>query len=522
MIILNKYLLQDYLLESANKYPQKTAIVYEENKVTYQGLLRWSRQVANQLHKMGFSARNAVCLYLEKSMQEIAAMFGVLFCNGFYIPLDTVASPVRRCLTIIEKSASDYIITDKKNYEILLANTDLEWQKEKKILVLDEKIMTTPLEDGQEVSLRQGISQDLAYILYTSGSTGEPKGAMLTHRNATAFINWCLHYFKPDEKEQFISITPFHFDLSIFDIYVSIASGGCLYIPSRQEEENPLQIINILRREKVTYLYSVPSLWIAFVKYGKIEKGTFPSLKKVLFAGESFPLKYLKKGMELVPQAEFYNLYGLIETNVFTFYKVEKKDLGQDMPIPIGYVCEDSEAVIIKDNREVTEVLEEGELCVRGSTVMKGYYREKELTAKSFMISPIPHHHGELLYKTGDIVMRNEKGAFVLIGRNDFIVKKNGYRIGLPEIEAAIYTFPFVQEAAVIAFKQGEEVMICAGIQKTKENQIKILEFKQKLRDRIPKYMIPDFIAFLQELPHNQNGKIDRQKLKKYFIDQQN
>lgn len=528
---MNDFLLQDYLFSTARKYPYRYAVQYDDKKVTYTELLQKSCVVADYLVKAGVKKDVPVILYLDKSDKAVEAVFGILISGGVYVPVDTITSPVYRCAAIIEQSMSNFLITSGANLEKIVSDSSFKQESLKKlnIIVLDHQysleknLFLSYVEVDwtlqiEKESFSRGSKEDSAYILYTSGSTGKPKGVVLSHLNGSAFVDWCLDYFKPCKEDRFLSVTPFHFDLSVFDLYVSIACGGCLVMTPFIKERNIHNLILYLKQEQITYIYSVPSLWIAFLKYGKLQKGDFSCLKKILFAGEVFPPKYLKEAASYVPSADFYNLYGLIETNVFTYYKVNTKNIQGVKNIPIGYPCCSSETVIMKDGKIVTQAGVEGELCVQGPTVMKEYYKEKELTDKAFVTVKGKDGKSIRFFRTGDIVKKDEDGAFIYISRNDFMVKRNGYRVELPEIEAVLFELDFVREAAVVAVRDKENnIFICAALQTEGEQKLGTLSLKQAVGEKLPTYMIPDFYLVVPEFVRSTSGKVDRQWLRNYF-----
>lgn len=525
------YLLQDYLVRSSERFPENVAIKNGNNKVTYKELMRQSIAVAENLSNLEMRQGDFVCLYAGKSIATVSAIFGVLFAGGAYIPLDTIASPTERCCDIIEQSNSRFLITTSEKLEQLCKNTRFRMKLlfNLHILLLDNFVGNENYKDmkykvmdwdasmnASELRVRRVTSEDLAYILYTSGSTGKPKGVMLSHLNGRTFIDWCLSEFIPNETDHFISIAPFHFDLSIFDLYVSLACGGSLFIMPEEDERNPLKAILYLKSEQITYLYSVPSLWIVFMKYGKIEANEFPYLRKILYAGEPFPITYLKVLLEQFIDCEIYNLYGLIETNVFTYYKVKKEDCDKGI-VPIGYECANSDAVVICEGREVTKSGDEGELCVRGSCVMKGYYNENILTQNCFIKSPVKRHHGDLLFRTGDIVRINEDGAFVFLGRTDFMIKKNGFRIELLEIEKVLNANENITEAIATGVKDDNGQIYIGVYIASKNPNMTVVDVKNYVAEKLPKYMVPDLCLFGVDIPRNSNGKADRQKITTLF-----
>ena len=525
--------LHGYLYETVKRYPDRTAISYMERDMTYLELSEragWMREI---LVKYGVQAGDLVGIYMEKSDLEIAAIFGILSCEAAYIPLDSIYSPVSRIIGILEETKSAVLITSKGGMQKLEAEP--EWFEKMpvcRVLVLDgdcayernnrdEYVFERGKHSLKVADIGEKGMDSTAYILFTSGSTGKPKGVVLSHRNADAFVDWCCSCFQPAPEDVFLSVAPLHFDLSVFDLYVSIRSGGKLVILPSQKERNVLNYLEYIRRYRVTYLYSVPSLWNAFLRYGKLRIGELDSLKYVLFAGEVFQPEALKKAMEFVPQADFYNLYGLVETNVFTYYKVKGKDSVGEAPVPIGYACGESETVILKDDQEVTRIGEEGELCLCGPLVMKGYYHNQELTDRVIKKSPLERHNGKPLFHTGDIAMLNEEGAYVLIGRRDSLVKKNGFRVELGEIETALASMKGVEEAAAVALKNEKmETILCAAVSMNGEERFSVQRMKEGIAGRIPSYMIPDYICCMEEFKRNSNGKIDREYLKQYFAKQ--
>lgn len=525
--------LQEYLYESVKKYRNRVAICYDEHEMTYQELYDRSEDIREALIEQGVQEGSFVGIYMEKSDLTVAAIFGVLSSNAAYIPLDTMYSPTSRIADIVEETQIQVILSSRSCVTKLMQEMQTyDIFTKVKILILDEEIedvehnclnissISWGKASSREVELlRSGNSENLAYILFTSGSTGKPKGVMISHQNAITFVDWCCSYFQPTKEDNFLSVAPFHFDLSIFDLYVSIASGGRLVIVPAQKERNLLNYLDYIRNYKISYIYSVPSLWSAFLRFGRLKIGELGSITHVLFAGEVFQPEALKKAMEYVPSARFFNLYGLIETNVFTYYEVVSRESIGEEPVPIGYVCDSSEAVILNGDQEVTEVGEEGELCMCGPILMKGYYHNEELTNRVIRKSPLARHQGKLLFHTGDVVKLNSEGAYVFIGRNDFLVKKSGFRIELGEIETAITSVAGVEEAAVVAIKDEKQTtMICAAVTASDDTKLFVRDLKEKISERIPRYMIPDYICLIDEFQRSPNGKIDREYLKHNYM----
>lgn len=357
---------------------------------------------------------------------------------------------------------------------------------------------------------------ELAYILYTSGSTGTPKGVMLSHLNAKTFIAWALAEFKPDESDQFSSIAPLHFDLSVFDIYVAIACGGTVHLAPAAG--NPRAFLAWLRESMITYVYSVPSVWTAIMNYAGLAKGDLPRLTNVLFAGEVFPPQALRSLMEHLPHAAFYNLYGPTETNVCTYYPVTSAAGISERGVPIGKACAGTEVIALNENGEELSAGDTGELLVRGPIVTTGYYKNPELTAAAFAQGPQTRHNTSLFYRTGDLVRLTISGDFEYLGRKDLMIKLAGFRIELPEVEQALFRHSQVSEAVVVPVCDGDRLnakSLTAFLTLKEGEKPGIVAIKNFLTSLLPRYMIPEGIVFLDAMPRNGNGKADRLKLTK-------
>jgi amino acid adenylation domain-containing protein len=531
---MSDFLLQHYLLRSAERCPDQTALRFEGRELSYGGLLRRSIQISDALIDTGMEPGETAAICLDKSPQAVCAMFGVLFTAGAYIPLDTSYSPVHRMLTILEQSGTRFLVTDGANLLKLLQGANPEQLERLRLLhillveggaELDEADFGMIVQAAPEQPLRhlykgrrQPISEDLAYILYTSGSTGVPKGVMITHLNARTFIDWCCGYFKPEEHERFAAIAPFHFDLSVFDIFVPVAVGATLVLLTAEVIQHPARFTKAIEQGEISWVYSVPSLWAAVVQYGRLPAGGLPSLRGVLFAGEVLQPKLLHQVMELLPEADFYNLYGLIETNVCTYYPLSEQDGIRDTPVPIGYPCGNTGVVVVTADGRIAGAGEEGELCVRGSIVMKGYYRNPLLTEQSFRSIPPNWGLGDKLYCTGDMAMVNEDGVLVLIGRKDALIKRSGFRIELPEIERVLHDMENILDAAVVDIQDGEgHPLICAAVVVHEAGSFTVLGLKQAVGKLLPRYMIPDMVHIFDSFPTGGSGKVDRQQLKHEF-----
>jgi acyl-CoA synthetase (AMP-forming)/AMP-acid ligase II len=335
---------------------------------------------------------------------------------------------------------------------------------------------------------------------------------MISHQNALTFIHWCGEEFGLRPGDRVSSHAPLHFDLSIFDIFVTIAAGATVYLVPEEYSVFPRQLCRFVRDSRLTVWYSVPSALVQMLLHGDFAAEPARDLRLVLFAGEAFPVKYLRNLAEAAPNAAFYNLYGPTETNVCTYHRLTSRDLAGQRPVPIGRPCANTEVFIVDGSGNlVTTPGVPGELWVRGSAVAQGYWEDPAKTQAAFVVKSTPSGLPEILYRTGDIALHDEAGNLHLKGRADHMVKSRGYRIELGEIESVLYAHPAIKEAVVVAIpdelitnRLRAAIVLMEG-QTTTERDI-----KRYLSERLPAYMIPDDIRVDSSLPKTSTGKIDR------------
>lgn len=526
------YLLQQIITESAARLPDKEAVRFENQSLTYAELDRLTNQVAKTLQSAGVKRGDRVGIYVNKSLASILAIFGILKAGGIYVPLDPNA-PAKRLSYITRNCDIRVVITSTAKLptlaEFFTNGTPIE-----SVLLTDDGEATSSFPasvqwllwkdvlamDSQPIANVGTIETDLAYILYTSGSTGDPKGVMIAHRTIFTFINWCADTFKITPEDRATSHAPLHFDLSTFDIFVTLKAGATLVLLPEKASVFPINLVKILQNERITVTYMVPSIFSLMVNYGKLAQHDLSHLRIVLFAGEVFPIKYLRQFVQAVPQAEYYNLYGPTETNVCTYYKVQPEDLaeGRTEPVPIGIACENMEVfAVTEDGQRVTEPGVEGELWARGSCVAQGYWGDPEKTAKGFVHNHLQPYYAETAYRTGDLViLAPDRQNWIFVGRRDHMIKSRGYRIELGEVESAIYGHGSIKEAAVVAIPDeliGNRLKAFVVFHETNGNSVN--EVKAYCAQKLPSYMVPEAIEVLEELPKTSTGKINRPLLAK-------
>jgi amino acid adenylation domain-containing protein len=356
------------------------------------------------------------------------------------------------------------------------------------------------------------IDLDLALMLYTSGSTGNPKGVMLSHLNVMTFVKWTVTEFDITADDHLSQVAPLHFDLSTFDLYGAALAGASVHLAPRQTSMFPMEMRKFLESQKISVMYAVPSALIMLTERAKLEPGDLPGLKTLLFAGEVFPTKYLSRMMKLLPHTLFSNLYGPTETNVCTYYTLSGPPAEDAPPISIGKAITNVETFVVKEDGSLAVPGEVGELHVRGASVMQGYWGDPERTAQSRLQNVFSEGLTDPVYKTGDLVIEEADGNYTFLGRRDNQIKSRGYRIELGEIETALYAHPEIREAAAVAIPDD---MITNRIKAyvVAESELDPRNLSTFLGDHIPKYMVPGEFEFRDVLPKTSTGKIDRQSL---------
>ncbi len=518
------FLLHQLLAEAAVASPEHEAVRCLGRSLTYAELDAASNGVAQALIAGGVEPADRVALLLPKRVETIACVYGVLKAGAAYVPLDP-KGPARRAALVAADCTVKTVVTTPARASELLAALDEQGHRPRTVLLVDDgtpgdAALAGPGGRSYEEAVRAGgtdpgvaaIDSDLAYILYTSGSTGTPKGVMLSHRNALTFVEWSARRIGIGPDDRVSNHAPLHFDLSVFDLYLAAYGRATLVLVPEEEAYMAASLNRLIEEERISVWYSVPSALMMLTRIGP-DPATLRSLRAVVFAGEVYPTAHLRELLPLVPGARLWNLYGPTETNVCTYYEV--RDLPpDDRTIPIGRACENTEVFAIAESGAVAGVGEEGELCVRGPTVMKGYWNRPERTAEVLGTDPRPGGLGDPVYRTGDIVRLRADGDYDFLGRRDHQIKSRGYRIELGEIEAALNAHPAVLVGVAVAVPHEEwGSAVIAFVTARDGESLSEKDLRRHVAGRLPRYMIPARMEVLEELPRTSNGKIDRQRL---------
>lgn len=512
--------LQRLLDSSVARYPDHTAVEDPDRaSVTYAELGRLSDDVRDRLHHLGVRPGDRVGIYLRKSIDAVAAIYGALKAGAAYVPVDPEA-PQERCAYVLNNCTVRALICDRALAEALepeLARLGelpalLRVQAEEGAVPLAAALEREQRRDpAPRVETVRGQPDDLAYILYTSGSTGRPKGVMLTQRNALSFVDWCSDTFEPAPADVFSSHAPLHFDLSIFDLYVCLKHGAKLVLIGEQIGKDPLRLAPLIAERGITIWYSTPSILALLANYGKLERYPWGALRLVLFAGEVFPIPQLRLLRSRWPEPRFYNLYGPTETNVCTCHEVPAEIPAECVdPFPIGRICPPNRGRVIDPDGRTVPRGREGELVVCGANVMVGYWNLPENNRAAF----VEDDAGERWYRTGDLVVEEGDGVYRYRGRRDRMVKRRGYRVELGEVEAGLARHPTVREVAVVATDDpAAGVRIRAFLSTRDGSTPSIIHLKEFSSHALPRYMVPDVFTVVDALPRTSTDKVDYQSL---------
>lgn len=494
----------DYLNHIAALKPDKTAFADDRDALTFGQLHAQSRAVGTWLHRKGVY-REPVVVYMNRHPKEVAAFYGVVTGGCFYVPVDE-EMPKGRIQLILNTVHSGVIICDAATKKTAEA---LDFQGE--IVLYDEISQTEPDQEALQSIHRRAIDTDLVYIMFTSGSTGVPKGVAVCHRSLIDYIEQLSEVMGFSEDTVFGNQTPLHFDASLKEVYPTLKFGATTYLIPKNLFMFPVKLVEFLNQKKVNTICWVVSALTMVSAFGAFKTAVPEYLRTIAFGGEVFPVKQYQKWKAALPEARFVNLYGPTEgTGVCCYYQVDR-EFGPDEVIPIGHSFPNKEILLINDKNQRAAQGEVGEICIRGASLALGYYNNPEKTSEAFVQNPLNSAYPERIYRTGDLGRYNERGELQFVSRKDYQIKHMGHRIELGEIEANVNALEEIKTAGCIYDKARDKILLYY------EGEMEEKDVAAALKDRLPRYMIPNHISRLERMPLTANGKVDRVTLKNNY-----
>jgi len=459
---------------------------------------------------------------MNKCLELPVSVYGILKAGAAFVPIDPTA-PTDRIQFIVENCGIQLLVTNSS--------------KKRQINALIERCEAVSTVIGLEIEGKESFAWDtvfkgsdalvdveldeecLAYIMYTSGSTGCPKGLMHTHRSG---LNYAIHsarLYDVGPSDVLGNHSPLHFDMSTFEFLTGPYCGSTTVLIPEDVTMFPVSLGQLIEAEKLTFWYSVPLALIQMINQGELEKRDLSSLRWVNFGGEPFPPKYLRSLMDLIPTARFSNVYGPAEVNQCTYYHVPNRSSLEDEAVPLGKVWEGAKGKVINEHDKEVQSGEVGELIICSKTMMLGYWRRDDLSERAFLRTATDSGNEEVYYRTGDLVRRNNSGELLFLGRRDRQIKMRGYRVELDEIENILSTHGDVEEAAVVAIANAEgESEIWAAVTVKSDGDIAGSDLRIFASGKLPAYCVPQRIETRDSFPRTTSGKIDRNSLRAEFL----
>ena len=493
----------EYLERSAQLYPEKPALVDERQSITFAQALENSRRVGSSL-ALSLAKGQPVAVYMEKSVENLCAFWGIVYAGGFYVSFNTQL-PTSRLQQMQSVLQAPFVITDAEHRAALE-----EVFPPHRILLYQDLVKST-VDRALLAQIRQRhVDTAPLYANFTSGSTGVPKAVVVGHRSTLDFIDHFCPIFSITQKDVIANQAPFDFDVSVKDIYSALATGATLVLVPRPLFSQPQQLLDFLCEHRATTLiWAVSALCLITTVHG-LDYRTPETVNKVLFSGEVMPAKHLKIWMEHLPRAQFVNLYGPTEITCNCTYHIIDRERSYPDGIPMGQAFPNEDVFLLDgDDQLVTSPNVVGEVCVRGSALALGYYRNPEQTAAAFPNNPLNPCYPERIYRTGDLARYSTLGELHFCGRKDFQIKHMGHRIELEEIERAVSNLPGVHRCCCVF--HSEKHRLYAFYQ----GELTSKELRLQLLPTLPPYMIPNVFRQVDQFPLNKNGKIDRTLLMK-------
>ena len=492
-----------YLEESEARASGKVAYFSENISMTYGDMLRTSKAIGTKLSKKLGEQLKPIMVYMDKSPLCLAAFWGCVYSRNFYVPCDT-GMPEYRISLIVENLKPAAVITDMAHYD--------EARKFSSQVFLYEEMVETEIDEDIILNNRMAsLDTDPVYVLYTSGSTGVPKGVVVCHVSLIDYIEDFCNEIPLTSDDVIANQAPFYFDASLIDIYCTLKLSATMGIVPLEYFSMPIKLLEYLENNKITAIRWVPSAMKMVFTFKGFKSLKPQYLKTVIFGAESMPTKCYNYWKANYPDVTFIQIYGPTEiTGVCTYYIIDQ-EYADDETIPIGNAFFNTEVFLLDDEDNlITRPNVTGEICIKGSCLALGYYNSPEKTAEVFTQNPLNPYYPERIYRTGDLAKYNEKKQLVFISRKDSQIKHMGHRIELGEIETAVASMPGIKDVCCLYNQEKQKIVLFY-----ESESLEVEKLSEELKGRLVRYMIPNVLKKMDSLPHMKSGKVDRQELKK-------
>ena len=494
----------EYLEHTVKRCPDKVAFANEEMGLTFSQVYSQARAIGSALLREGFS-RKPVVVFMKKHPRVLTAFFGAIYAGCYYVPLDD-EMPRYRIELIFQTLEPGALICDDTTEAIA---AELNYQGR----VFRYEDLASQQEDPAALARIRDAQLDIdpIYIVFTSGSTGVPKGVMACHRSVIDYVENLCDVLKFDENSVFGNQTPLYFDAYLKEVIPTLKYGATTILIPKQLFMFPIKLVEFLNAHKINTLCWVVSALTMISSFKTFDKVRPEYLHTIAFASEVFPIKQFNIWKAALPNARFINLYGPTETTGICCYYEVDREFAEHETLPAGRPFKNTQIILLDENNQVPPVGQQGEICVRGTRLTLGYYRNPQKTAEAFVQNPLNDLYPELIYRTGDLGRLNERGELEFAGRKDYQIKHMGHRIELGEIEVIVNMHPEVRSACCIFDNVKKKIVLYYT------GDISLGELNTYIKSKLPRYMVPNVTRQLDTLPLTPNGKIDRNKLKTLY-----
>lgn len=506
-------LVQQYFSDSATRFPNKPGVCCDNDALTFREADEFTNDFARALQTTGVARGQFVPFFMEKSVRSILSLLSVLKADCAYVPID-FNSPAQRLMSILKATDASVVIVDDGSQRVFEELVPAAARPVLLNISQFKAVDVTPVK-------AHNLSIDIAYVLFTSGSTGVPKGVMIPHKAIIDYIEWCVEIYALTDEDVVANHAPLYFDNSTFDLYCAFKTGATLHLVHEELNSVLPRLVNWLLTRKITTFFCVPSVLTMLLRSRRLKPDSFPKMRHLIAAGEVLPRDILAEWIDMYPHIQFTNMYGPTEITVDCSYHIVHEKPGREMlSIPIGKARTNMELFVRTTSGDLSQAIgAEGELLVRGTSVAYGYLGDAERTQKVFIQNPLNKFFHDPLYCTGDLVRIDENADYLFLGRADDQIKFLGYRIELGEIEASLVGIEGVHEGVVVFNNSTNEAERELGALVSMDGGFNLDALREALKKRLPGYMVPTrFKITGDDFPRTPNGKYDRKAtLKKVF-----